>query len=195
MNIMDLIPTAIGVFFIWLGIRMVTKKDATDENIRQWREQYPTTTGRITGTYRNYDSKSYYHYTADIWVNGIWCKAKGWDSFGAKETCACDEELAVAYRPIVRKSRPKMEALANKMVNSLLTVMLGMLGVSSKVSGEIKEDLFDDRPAYQFKILDAGKFRNERIANSKPDGGGIFFLCFGAAILLIGFLDARGILA
>lgn len=189
-----------AALIIWLGVSMVAKKDTTDKDIRQWREKYPTTTARITGTYHSYNYKnhsrsSYYHYKADIWVNGIWYKADGVDSFGATETCADGEEVAVAYRPIVRKSHPKMEALANKMVQGLLTVMLGMLGVSGEIKEDLKEDLFDDRPAYQFKILDAGKFRNERIANSKPDGVGIFSICFGAAVLLILLLDARGILA
>lgn len=192
-----IVSAVFGLFFLWAGIRLVTKKDTTYEKIRQW-QQYPTTTARITGTYRSYDYKhnchsSYYHYRADIRVNGIWCKADGVDSFQAARTCADGEEVAVAYRPIQPSRLPRgMKSMARKMLEMVVTMMTGFLGMPKRVKDELLQ--FDDDPKYQFKILDAGKFRSEQSANSKPDGGGIFFICFGGLILLIGILAAMGII-
>lgn len=178
----EIVGMAFGLFFIGLGLFLYRMKDDTDKKINEWKQNYPKTTAKITGKVdagkgnSDYDG---YHYTADLLVDGQWCKGKSWDLFWAKRACETGEEVEVAYKPIPQNKQ-------HQILDSMMSTMLDSFG----------QDWETNKPRYYFKIMDTAKYINEKARNSKRDPAvTIFFCCFGGVILLLSYLSARGIIA
>lgn len=178
----EIVSMVFGLFFIGLGLFLYRVKDETDKKIHEWKQNYPKTTSRITETVHAGKSNSDYegyHYTADLIVDGQWCKGRCWDLFWAKTACETGEEVEVAYKPIPQNQR-------HQILDSMMSTMLDAFG----------QDWETNKPRYYFKIMEPAKYTNEKARHNKRDPATtIFFCCFGGVILLITFLSAKGIIA
>ena len=163
-----------GIFFIILGIRLLSNKDWKRKEIKEW-EVLPHTTATITGTVSMGKSSDYegYCYEAELLIDGVKYRARSWDRFYRKRACENGEELVVAYRPIPD----------NKILDTIMDTMTEAL---------LNEDWNETKPRYYFKIMNENKYLNEEKGSSQF--GNYFFMGFGLLIILIGTLAAFGII-
>ena len=174
MHIGHFVGLGFGIFFIWLGIRMINNRDWKKKDIMAWM-QYPKSVAKITGTVSSKNSNGTHmgiHYRADIWIDGQWRRGESIDTFSSKRTCEMGEEIEVAYRPIQHSE------VANKLMGAMVKTILN-------------EDWEKRKPEFHFKILDESKYVNE----GKVSGEYWFFIGFGIVIIIISLLSVFGIIA
>ena len=171
MSVGEIISILIGIGFIWLGIWWNGKKDWKRKEIQNWKKD-PRTVARITGTIDAGEGSDYggYYYSAEIFADGKWQKARSQIRFRARRSCEIGEEVEVAYRPVENSQ-----------------VLDHMMGAMTKAI--MNEDWEERKPRYHFMIMDEKKYINE----GKSDKTAWFFWGFGLLVLLIAAASLAGL--